>query len=46
LKSPGCVVTPHIAWATRASRQRLLEITTENVRAFLQGHPINVVNPR
>ncbi len=46
LQSPGCLVTPHIAWATRASRQRLLETTTENVRAFLQGHPINVVNGR
>lgn len=46
LKAPGCLVTPHIAWATRASRKRLLETTTENVRAFLQGHPINVVNAR
>ena len=46
LKAPNCLVTPHIAWATRASRQRLLETTTENVRAFLQGSPINVVNPR
>lgn len=46
LKTPHCLVTPHIAWATRASRKRLLEITAENVRAFLQGRPINVVNAR
>lgn len=44
LQAPGCLVTPHIAWATRASRKRLLETTTENVRAFLLGSPINVVN--
>ena len=46
LAAPSCIVTPHIAWATRASRKRLLETTTENVRAFLQGSPINVVNAR
>jgi len=46
LQAPRCIVTPHIAWATRASRKRLLETTTENVRAFLQGNPINVVNAR
>jgi len=46
LLAPSCIVTPHIAWATRASRRRLLETTTENVRAFLQGSPINVVNAR
>lgn len=46
LEAPRCIVTPHIAWATRASRRRLLETTTENVRAFLQGTPINVVNAR
>lgn len=46
LKAPACIVTPHIAWATRASRKRLLQTTTENVRAFLQGSPINVVNAR
>ena len=36
-------VTPHIAWATRAARQRLLDTTVENVRAFLAGRPQNVV---
>jgi len=44
LGAPRCLVTPHIAWATRASRKRLLDVTTENVQAFLRGTPINVVN--
>lgn len=44
LGAPRCLVTPHIAWATRASRKRLLDVTIENVQAFLQGTPINVVN--
>ncbi|MBN1676702.1 MAG: D-2-hydroxyacid dehydrogenase [Kiritimatiellae bacterium] len=37
-------VTPHIAWATRAARQRLLNTVVANVRAFLAGEPVNVVN--
>ena len=44
LRAKNCVVTPHIAWATRAARARLLAAAAENVRAFLNGHPINVVN--
>lgn len=39
----NCLVTPHIAWATRASRQRLLEIVVENIRSFLQGSPRHTV---
>ena len=42
--APNCLVTPHIAWATREARQRLLDISVENVRAFLRGEPGNVVN--
>ncbi|MEA3366093.1 MAG: D-2-hydroxyacid dehydrogenase [Candidatus Hydrogenedentes bacterium] len=38
------VITPHIAWATLAARQRLMKSTAENVAAFIQGTPINVVN--
>jgi glycerate dehydrogenase len=38
------VITPHIAWATREARQRLMRITAENVKAFLEGKPQNVVN--
>ncbi len=45
LSAENCFVTPHIAWATRAARQRLLHTVVENVRAFLEGRPQNVVNP-
>jgi glycerate dehydrogenase len=40
----NCYITPHIAWATRASRQRLLDLAVENVAEFLAGRPRNVVN--
>lgn len=41
----NCYITPHIAWATHAARARLLAYAVENVAAFLQGQPQNVVNP-
>lgn len=44
LTAPNCFVTPHIAWATRASRERLMATVVANVRAFLAGKPQNVVN--
>ncbi len=44
LGAPNCLITPHIAWAARASRERLLRIVTENLQAFLAGTPQNVVN--
>jgi glycerate dehydrogenase len=40
----NCFITPHIAWATRAARERLMSIAVANVRAFLAGRPQNVVN--
>ena len=40
----NCYITPHIAWATKAARQRLLGTVVDNVAAFLQGTPRNVVN--
>lgn len=43
LKVPNAYITPHIAWATLEARQRLIQVATENVRAFLSGHPQNVV---
>ena len=46
LAARNCLVTPHIAWATRAARRRMIEITAENLRAFAAGTPRNVVNPR
>jgi glycerate dehydrogenase len=45
LSAKNCLVTPHIAWATRAARARLMAMAVENVRAFLTGKPQNVVNP-
>ncbi|MDD5350216.1 MAG: D-2-hydroxyacid dehydrogenase [Chthoniobacteraceae bacterium] len=44
LSARHCVMTPHVAWATRAARQRLMQTVVENVRAFLAGTPRNVVN--
>jgi glycerate dehydrogenase len=40
----NCIVTPHIAWATREARARLMGTAVDNVRAFLAGRPQNVVN--
>jgi glycerate dehydrogenase len=42
--APNCFVTPHIAWATRAARARLMRVAVDNVRAFIQGKPQNVVS--
>ena len=44
LHAKNCFITPHIAWATRAARARLMGTAVENVRAFLAGKPINVVS--
>jgi glycerate dehydrogenase len=44
LAARNCLITPHIAWATREARQRLLKTTAENVANFLAGRPTNVVN--
>jgi glycerate dehydrogenase len=43
LHAKNCVVTPHIAWATSEARSRLLNTAVANVCAFLEGHPVNVV---
>lgn len=43
LKQPHAYITPHIAWATKEARQRLLNICVENIKAFKAGQPINVV---
>lgn len=44
LAARNCLVTPHIAWASQAARSRLMRVAVANVRAFLAGQPVNVVN--
>lgn len=44
LSAKNCYLTPHIAWATREARLRLINICIENVRAYLDGEPMNQVN--
>ncbi len=44
LKARNCFITPHISWATRAARARLMKCAVDNVRAFLAGEKLNVVN--
>ncbi|GEO11491.1 D-2-hydroxyacid dehydrogenase [Segetibacter aerophilus] len=40
----NCIITPHISWATKEARARLMKITVDNLAAFLNGKPVNVVN--
>lgn len=44
LREENCLITPHIAWAPKESRQRLMDIAVRNLGAFLDGDPENVVN--
>ncbi|MCI5523085.1 MAG: D-2-hydroxyacid dehydrogenase [Spirochaetia bacterium] len=44
LKAKNCIITPHIAWAPKETRQRLLDTVIENLKCFLQGNPQNVVS--
>lgn len=46
LSAKNCVITPHLAWATLAARRRLVETAVGNVRAWVEGKPVNVVNGR
>lgn len=43
-KAKNCVITPHLAWAPLETRKRLLGIAVDNIKSFLNGNPINVVN--
>jgi glycerate dehydrogenase len=45
LTAKNCFITPHIGWAPKECRIRLIAITVENLRAFTAGRPVNVVNP-
>jgi glycerate dehydrogenase len=44
LKAKNCIITPHIAWAPKEARTRLLTTAVKNLELFIQGNPINVVN--
>ncbi len=44
LSAKNCIITPHISWAPKESRQRIMDITADNIRAFIDGKPQNVVN--
>lgn len=44
LKARNCIITPHMSWGARESRQRIMDCTVSNVRAYLAGAPENVVN--
>lgn len=44
LSAKNCIITPHISWASKESRQRLMDIAVDNLRQFLNGTPVNIVN--
>jgi glycerate dehydrogenase len=44
LGAKNCVITPHISWATKEARARLMDVAVDNLKAFLAGNPVNVVN--
>ena len=44
LKAKNCIITPHISWAPKESRQRIMDCAVANVQAYLDGAPIHVVN--
>ena len=44
LKAKNCIITPHIAWAPKESRQRLMDIAVDNLKQFQKGKAVNIVN--
>jgi glycerate dehydrogenase len=44
LSAPNCFITPHISWAALDTRRRLIRFAIENVKQYLAGNPINIVN--
>ncbi len=44
LRAKNCLITPHISWAPKESRQRIMDCSVENLKAFLAGRAVNVVN--
>lgn len=45
LKAKNCIITPHISWASKECRQRIMDCAVNNLQAYLNGKPVNVVNP-
>ena len=45
LKAKNCIITPHMSWGAKESRQRIMDCSVNNAKAYLAGKPINVVNP-
>jgi glycerate dehydrogenase len=44
LSAKNCLITPHIAWATKEARARLMAIVEQNLAAYLKGNPVNIIN--
>ncbi len=44
LNAKNCIITPHISWAPKESRQRIMDVTVQSIKAFLAGRPANTVN--
>lgn len=44
LTAKNCVITPHMAWSSLAARRRMMQVTADNIRSFLEGTPNNIVN--
>lgn len=44
LGAPNCIITPHISWATKEARERIMNTTAENIKSYIDGAPVNVVN--
>jgi len=45
MKAKNCIITPHISWAPKESRQRLMDIAVNNLENFIKGTPVNLVKP-
>ena len=44
LNAKNCIITPHISWATKEARERIMNTTAENIRSAIKGVSVNVVN--
>jgi glycerate dehydrogenase len=44
IKAKNCIITPHISWAPKESRKRLMDLSIENLESFFEGNPLNIVN--